>query len=209
MINTGSVITLTQATQAMQANLEKFTRWVERNLKLQSKIVPEPNAASGVELHSIMEERSFTPLPELEAKLIFRVVAKSLAQIHDQNKFHGNISLENIRIGERDQVSFVGTLHSRSDRKKSDTSIGYTSPELRSQRKVDALKVDVWSLGIVLYGILFGFFPTTTSRLSMEIQFPNVPFSEEVKGLLRKMLNPSPSKRCSMKKVLRNSWLAI
>ncbi|CAH8504276.1 unnamed protein product [Dicrocoelium dendriticum] len=81
---------------------------------------------------------------------------------------------------------------------------------------------DVWSLGVLMYSLLSGQTPFAAkpddsptvilSRIeSGELNLSGGPWdttSESAKDLLRLMLNPEPSKRCSAAEVLQHPWVA-
>lgn len=94
---------------------------------------------------------------------------------------------------------------------------GYVAPEILNQQPYDE-KVDVWSLGVILYIILCGFPPfyhENNSALFKQIKagaydFPS-PYwdsvSDEAKDLIARMLTVDPTKRPSMQEVLDHTWV--
>nr|CAD7433255.1 unnamed protein product [Timema monikensis] len=96
----------------------------------------------------------------------------------------------------------------------------YVAPEiLQNQgRGSYTKKVDVWSLGVVLYVCLAGYFPfkdSDTLRLINEIvhglySFNKEPWtkvSDDAKNLIQKMMTLDPEKRLSINEVLNHQWL--
>jgi calcium/calmodulin-dependent protein kinase I len=96
-------------------------------------------------------------------------------------------------------------------------SEGYFAPEILSSQG-HGLKVDCWSLGVILYIMLCGFHPffeedseaTRDKILNGRYEFPS-PFwdtiSEDAKDLIRKLLVVDPEKRLSAQEILNHPWL--
>lgn len=80
----------------------------------------------------------------------------------------------------------------------------YMAPEVLKE-EIYTLKADIWSLGVVLFEILFGFCPFESSSISQliniikdtELQIPKEvnPISDECETLIRKMLVKDQFKR--------------
>lgn len=96
-------------------------------------------------------------------------------------------------------------------------SEGYFAPEVLSSAG-HGLKVDCWSLGVILYVMLCGFHPfleedseaTRNRILNCRYEFLS-PYwdtiSENAKDLIRKLLVLDPEKRLSAKQILEHPWL--
>ncbi|GAB4856265.1 Non-specific serine threonine protein kinase [Ancistrocladus abbreviatus] len=89
----------------------------------------------------------------------------------------------------------------------------YVAPEVIHRKGYDGAKADIWSCGVVLFVLLAGYLPFHDSNL-MEmyrkigkgrVQTPNW-FSPDVRKLLSKILDPNPSTRISITKIMENSW---
>lgn len=89
----------------------------------------------------------------------------------------------------------------------------YIAPEILKDRGYKGFGVDIWSLGVCLYAMLYGTVPFKGSNMSElhqlimkakytlkdETKKGQSPLSEEVKGLLRLLLEPNPEKRIDIK----------
>ena len=92
----------------------------------------------------------------------------------------------------------------------------YMAPELLEQ-SYDK-KIDVWSLGVILYAMLSGSVPfigKTTEEIRTSIMHSPLTFTlgcwtgvtEEAKFLIRKMLEKKPENRYSIEQVFNDEWL--
>eukprot|EP00475_Leptophrys_vorax_P011561 TRINITY_DN18129_c0_g1_i2.p1 TRINITY_DN18129_c0_g1~~TRINITY_DN18129_c0_g1_i2.p1 ORF type:complete len:330 (-),score=83.47 TRINITY_DN18129_c0_g1_i2:50-997(-) len=107
---------------------------------------------------------------EISAKQYFKEVAQGVKEMHDSDVCHLDISLENVLISKsgalkicdlgvaRDMSStFISTNHGLFRPGK----LMYMSPECSNLEEFDGAKSDVYSLGILLFCMLFGFNPYT------------------------------------------------
>lgn len=96
-------------------------------------------------------------------------------------------------------------------------TILYSPPEIISKMNLRSNpKIDVWSLGVILYVILTKEFPFTgdnefktfTSIMKDEIKFPSSrKLSKEVRDLIKNMLMKEQSKRYSIADIKRHPWI--
>jgi serine/threonine protein kinase len=86
----------------------------------------------------------------------------------------------------------------------------YTAPEVfLSERYSPAM--DVYSLGVTLYILLCGFPPVFCGSDDSEVIFPNaywMDISQEAKELVKKMMEPNPSRRISARQALQDAWIS-
>ena len=97
-------------------------------------------------------------------------------------------------------------------------SPNYVAPEIVSRRRGYDVKVDVWSLGVILYIMLCGYFPfyaETEKELYRQIrrgafempaeEWANI--SDGATNVVRAMLVVDPKERATAHEVLQLSWL--
>jgi serine/threonine protein kinase len=90
------------------------------------------------------------------------------------------------------------------------------SPELLSGRTESTPAIDVWSLGILLYGLLLGSVPFRSSNkeelkkmiIEQPIKFPpDCKLTAPCKELIKRMLDKDPNKRITIAEIMNQSWI--
>lgn len=158
-------------------------------------------------------------IPEDEAKYIFKQIVVTLKYIHSQNVIHRDIKPENILIDENLNIKFIdfgfSAYYDPDNLSKTNCHTpNYASPQLLSGLPYDGQKSDIWSLGILLYVMLNGKIPWTSTnqkQLIDEIRNANVflPFSmsEEARDLLSQIIAKEADQRISIDDILNHPWL--
>ncbi|KAK3227468.1 hypothetical protein Dsin_007330 [Dipteronia sinensis] len=160
-------------------------------------------------------------LKEDDARKYFQQLISAVDYCHSRGVFHRDLKPENLLLDENGnlKVSDFG-LSALAECKHQDgllhTTCGtpaYVAPEVINRKGYDGSKADIWSCGVILYVLLAGYLPFHDSNLmemyrkigKAEFKFPNW-FSPEVKRLLTKILDPNPSTRISIAKIMEKSW---
>ncbi|GAB9471708.1 Camk/camk2 protein kinase [Globisporangium polare] len=169
-------------------------------------------------------------LPECEVQVIISQVLQGLEYLHRHNILHRDIKPENILLhGDAVKIADFGLAkqlpNAASMLKRSCGTLEYAAPELLVGQPY-GLKSDIFSLGVVLYVLLFGAFPFSIesaaalqcmerfpegidvrdmSCLSREnIQWRSV--SQQAQDVILKMLAPKEKDRVSAKDLLVHPW---
>jgi serine/threonine protein kinase len=143
-------------------------------------------------------------------------LAHALSYLHSKGMIHRDIKCQNILIG-RDGELKIGdlgllTYDKNGENVKYAGTEAYFAPEIIKEKKYDA-KVDIWALGCVMY-----YLATLTHPFynSITLNSPRTLFREgqvkrdvgeltgysnELSGLIHKMLNKSPNERPSSKTI--------
>ena len=159
-------------------------------------------------------------LDEDEARRLLAQIACGIHICHANNVVHRDIKLENCLLDSRRICKIVDFGFSTAFRpgQKLKTFCGspsYAAPEIISRKPYIGPPVDVWSLGVLLFGMLAGYFPFQGDTaddlyrrvLRGEFKPPNF-ISRESRDLLRRMLTVDPSRRATISDVLNHPWTA-
>lgn len=166
-------------------------------------------------------------LPEKDARKIIRQLCDAIHYLHkDMRVCHRDIKLDNVLLDDDGNVKlcdFGLALHQTPTTPLSPSyeelvaggSPEYVSPEqIMSRKPLASPSVDMWSLGVLLYGTLVGQLPFRDNfepRLQQKIikgeyERP-LHLSAESQTLLDRLLQVSPKDRCSVEDVLNSSWM--
>jgi len=181
---------------------------------------------NGSDLFAIIERRKFVPFKEKEVKKIFKQIINAIDFSHKRGVTHRDIKLENILMDDQLNVKVIdfglcdlvqnGDLSERFC-----GSVDYVAPEILAKKPYNSFMSDVFSLGVVLYTLLFAEFPFSSSerlaavqtgkpqpKLSfVEAKFLNCGVSELARDLISKMLQPDYTRRLSLEEVKKHTWL--
>ncbi|XP_077221913.1 CBL-interacting protein kinase 18-like [Tasmannia lanceolata] len=160
-------------------------------------------------------------LKEDVARKYFQQLISAVDFCHSRGVYHRDLKPENLLLDENGnlKVSDFG-LSALAESKQQDgllhTTCGtpaYVAPEVISRKGYDGAKADIWSCGVVLFVLMSGYLPFQDSNLmemyrkigKAEFKCPNW-FPFEVRRLVSKILDPNPSTRISIEKIMENSW---
>ncbi|KAK8884260.1 hypothetical protein M9Y10_043368 [Tritrichomonas musculus] len=151
---------------------------------------------------------------------IFCQIVSAIKYLHTEKKIaHRDLKLENIMVNYQGNVKLLdfGFAHINLNALTTRcASIPYAAPEIfKGQEYTRA--VDIWSLGVILYGMLSGKLPFGDSDIvSVSKSVLNDPpkyniecIPEEARSLITGMLEPNPSKRFTINQVELNEWVQL
>jgi len=156
---------------------------------------------------------------ELVAKYIFKQLFDAVSYIHEKNIVHRDIKWENILAkynSEEQKIEFklidfsVGKILDSKDSKvpKFEGTLEYGSPDAVSGEPYDAMKADIWALGVCLYSLIWGNLPQESHEGSyLEVIQKSEDVSEELKELLQGMLQSDPEQRFTIEDLTLSLWL--
>lgn len=174
--------------------------------------------ASGGELYDYLNERK--RVSEVEARGIFRQIVSAVHFLHKNRIVHRDLKLENILIDSNGDIKLAdfGLSNNWSPNNLLYTFCGsplYASPEIVNGFPYFGPEVDCWSLGVLLYTLVYGSMPFQGgdyNRLVKQItdgQFIVPRERSGAFGLIKKCLCTKASKRASIDDIAEHWWVNV
>ncbi|XP_058055572.1 uncharacterized protein LOC131206982 [Anopheles bellator] len=180
------------------------------------KMVLVMEFAAGGELYDYLSERKV--LAEEEARRIFRQVSTAIYYCHKHKICHRDLKLENILLDENGnaKIADFGLSNVFDEQRLLATFCGsplYASPEIVKGTPYQGPEVDCWSLGVLLYTLVYGAMPfdgANFKRLVKQISQgdyfePKKP--SRASPLIREMLTVCPRQRASVEQICNHWWV--
>ncbi|CRG92744.1 aurora kinase, other [Talaromyces islandicus] len=157
---------------------------------------------------------------ERKAARYIAQMASALQYLHKKHVIHRDIKPENILVGlygELKMSDFGWSVHSPSGRRLTKCgTLDYLPPEMADPKRYGKPydeKVDVWSLGVLMYEFLVGRAPfedtpvMTHRRIARgDMTIPSF-VSPEARDLIKKLLVLDSERRLSLEKVQQHPWI--
>lgn len=160
------------------------------------------------------------------ARLKFQQLASAIKHCHDSDLAHRDLKCENILL-DKDlnvKLSDFGFSKPLSRDENGRTilsktfcgSAAYAAPEVLQGIPCDPKISDIWSLGVILYTMVYALMPFDDSNVRKMIYIQKqhrIPFPKskylttECKDLIYHLLQPDVSQRLCIDEVLKHSWL--
>ncbi|XP_020088354.1 CBL-interacting serine/threonine-protein kinase 12-like [Ananas comosus] len=160
-------------------------------------------------------------LSEAVGRKFFQQLISAVKFCHARGVYHRDIKLENLLVDEKGDLKLSDFgLSAVAEQKRAaalfSTMCGtpaYVAPELLAHRAYDAARADVWSCGVVLFGLQAGYLPfrdingkAMGHRIRKgEVRYPKS-FSSDLTGLLHRIFVPDPTKRITISEIMETSW---
>ncbi|KAK1276855.1 CBL-interacting protein kinase 5 [Acorus gramineus] len=155
------------------------------------------------------------------AQKYFQQLIGAVDFCHSRGVYHRDLKPENLLLDDNGnlKVSDFG-LSALTESQRHDgllhTTCGtpaYVAPEIINKKGYDGAKADIWSCGVILFVLMAGYLPFHDPNLMEmyrkiskgEFKYPQW-FPSDVKKLLSKVLDPNPSTRITIAKLMENSW---
>ncbi|ANB15274.1 serine/threonine protein kinase TOS3 [Sugiyamaella lignohabitans] len=178
------------------------------------------------------EEHPSGHYSEEQCRLYFRDMILGVEYLHSQGIIHRDIKADNVLVSEDDVVKIVDFGVSEMFEKGNDVikktagSPAYMAPELiylngvgepsQVNRIIYGRAADIWSMGVLLYYMRFGFLPfqaDTVTDLYYEILTTSPRFDDDdecdefLKDLLLRLLEKDPLQRIKMDQIRDHPWV--
>lgn len=168
----------------------------------------------GIDLNTAMKVRS---IPHPEKFDIIIQVLKALSYAHKNNVIHRDIKPDNILIDDDGNVKildfgiaqFYEGKHKSSDRTSTGTVMGtynYMSPEQQESSDNVTVQSDLYSMGVVMYGLFTGKIPTGRFPDPAEL---NPDINSSLNSLILQCLSSDPKGRPESAEQLKTQLLEI
>lgn len=180
------------------------------------KIVLVMQYAPGGELYEHVSQSKV--LNDLEARRIFRQIATAIYYCHKNKICHRDLKLENILLDEKNNAKLadfgLSNVFDKSYQLK--TFCGsplYASPEIVQGSPYEGPEVDCWSLGVLLYTLVYGAMPFDGSNFKKLVkQISEASYFEPkqkslASPLIRQLLCADPTKRATIIDICRDPWV--
>jgi serine/threonine protein kinase/pSer/pThr/pTyr-binding forkhead associated (FHA) protein len=215
---------LCQEAELMRALKHKYIVHLEdvfvddRNVYLVQEYVP-----GGELFDRILEKERYT---EGEARIVIQQICEAVHYMHSNKIMHRDLKPENILLCSKDSdtnIKIVDFGLAKREGHVLKTCVGtqdYMAPEISEIYQVQklkgaklressngplyTLKADIWSIGIILYVLLCGCFPTSSNKLPQSI---GETVSEKCAHFLDSCLKMAPAQRMTADEALRHRWL--
>ena len=176
---------------------------------------------------------------ETSGKKIFSKIIKGMETIHDLGYCHKDLSLSNIFLDELYEPKigdFGAAMENRNDLEEFISTPGFRAPEIIEKLPHDGQKADIFSLGQILFLIVFGkkgfdkpnrqdeFYKLIIEKeeknslkekeeclknywKKIGASIKNEIISEDFKDLYMKMVCPNPANRLTIRQILEHPWV--
>ena len=158
-------------------------------------------------------------LTESKAREYFIQIVYGLAHCHWRSVLHRDVKLDNILLDSNGGVKLCDFGVSKIMKKdqvinEQCGTPAYIAPEIISDQGYSGFNVDIWSLGVLLYAMLWGTVPFKASNMKDlhnlimkgSFSFP-WELSSDVKDLIKNMLKLKPEDRYSIPEILNSDWI--
>jgi len=215
-------------TNLCHPGIVRFFEWFQTDVHL---YVVMELMEGGDLLQSILEDGHFA---ELQARRLFLAICDAVRYMHNLNIVHRDLKPENILLTCRDReamhpkIADFGLARKNMQSKDCRTFCGtphYFAPEVINtfrDRETGAnmgygKKVDMWSLGVILYVLLSGIPPFEEDGLYEQILEGKYEFdvrewttvSPEAKELIRRLMTVNPKERLTIQEAFELRWLRL
>ncbi|XP_049790319.1 testis-specific serine/threonine-protein kinase 4-like [Schistocerca nitens] len=201
-------------------NLIRFYQAIETTHRVYIVMEYAPNGS----LLEVIRRESY--IKEPRARVWFRQLVDAVEYCHNQGVVHRDIKCENLLLDEEMNVRLSDFGFARGRMKARDRqpppmsetfcgSYAYAAPEILRGTPYRPQLSDIWSMGVVLYAMIFGRLPFDDSnytqllkQVQSKVMFPRQPrASAAVRSLITRILSPART-RLRIPDIRTDVWMA-
>ncbi|TMW62396.1 hypothetical protein Poli38472_009889 [Pythium oligandrum] len=161
---------------------------------------------------------TYKGMPEDQCRNVFRQLLQALEYLHLNNIVHHDIKPHNILLHKGDAIKLCDFGASRAFNTDQSSlpfagvfgTPGYIAPELLLGENAYGPAIDMFSAGILLFEMVFGYTPfyPPSACTYQQLEFPNnVTASPQVKHMISRLLDKDPIDRMTAAQALKHSWI--
>ena len=162
-------------------------------------------------------------LKEIFAKKYMSQLKNGLKYLYENNIMHRDLKPHNILLDDNNDLKITDFGFARyvKDDMLINTLCGtpiYMAPEIIKHKKYNN-KSDLWSLGIIMYEMIFGRLPFKANNFIQLLKsinkndicynFPNISISSDCETLLKSLLQIDPEERINWNDFFQHSWFHV
>lgn len=165
----------------------------------------------GLDLFEFIDKQP--QLDEPLASYIFRQLVAAVVYLRNKGILHRDIKDENIIINTEFHIRLIdfGSAVPLAPGKLFYTFCGtleYCSPEVLKGNPYSGPELELWSLGVLLYTLLFGENPFCDMEETLQSKLKSpFPVSPDLHAMLSGMLQPDPQQRMTLEQLLLQPWI--
>lgn len=164
--------------------------------------------------------KSKESLSESLTKFYLYQICCAIDYLHNKNITHRDLKPDNILLASSDDECLVkiadfGLSKHIQSRTIMETQCGtyhYMAPEINNSTTGTGYtnKVDIWSLGVILFNCLSGRYPSYSDSDRNSVRFGNdwLYVSQDVKKIIRDALQINPANRITIQHIINHRWLS-
>ncbi|KAK6348752.1 hypothetical protein TWF730_009525 [Orbilia blumenaviensis] len=172
---------------------------------------------NGGDLLQYMTRKRF--LPEREVVRLFKQLITGLSHLHQFSIYHRDLKHENLMMDRSGNIKIgdFGMAALQPEGHKFTSACGspnYAAPEVVQGWPYNGSAADIWSSGVILYGMLTHQLPfddPDTSTILNRIVYAEYKMpksiSPEAADLIKRMLDPDPGRRIKLKSVFEHPFM--
>lgn len=166
---------------------------------------------SGMDLFEFIDKQPATD--EALCSYLFKQVVSAVSFLHSKSIVHRDVKDENIILDDKFHIKLIdfGSAAYMEEGKKFCTFCGtmeYCSPEVLMGNSYSGPELELWSMGVTLYTLVFGENPFYDIEETIRAELhPPFAVSNDLMFIICWLLHPNPRWRATMSDLEENDWI--